>query len=64
MSNTSFINTSADDLLSSLRCSIERISVKDFEDAIEKEKMNRNRTTVIKLLKRAIRYKKQGARHL
>lgn len=58
------INTSAEDILSSFRCSIEKFSIKGLEEAKLEEIGNRNRTTVIKLLNRAIRDKKNGARRL
>jgi NADH:ubiquinone oxidoreductase subunit E len=58
------IQTSVDDLQSTFRCSIEQYTEKDFEEAIAKETARQNRTTVIKLLKRALRMKQQGARHI
>ncbi len=59
------INTSADDLLSSFKCSIERHSIEEFEEAVKEElQKTEPRKTVIKLLHRVIRNKKNGARFI
>lgn len=56
------IHTSVEDLHSSLKCSIEYHTVKNFDDAIKEEEAGQNRVTVIKLLKRARRMKELKAR--
>ena len=58
------LHTSVDDLKTSFKCSIEHRTVEAFEAAIKAEESGQNRTTVIKLLKRALRMKKQGARRI
>lgn len=56
--------TSVDDLHSSFKCTIQGHTAECFEKAIVEEQAGRNRSTVIKLLKRGLRMKKQGARHI
>jgi hypothetical protein len=58
------LTTSVDDIRSSFKCNIAGHTVECFEEAIKKEGEGQNRTTVIKLLKRALRMKKQGATHI
>lgn len=58
------IHTSVDDLHSTFKCSIAQYNAQDFEFAIQKEQSGQNRVTVIKLLKRGLRMKKLGAKHI
>ena len=58
------LRTSVDDLHSSFKYSIERYTPADFEAAVLEEQNTQNRVTVIKLLKRALRLRKQGARRI
>jgi hypothetical protein len=55
------INTcSVWDLQCTLKLGLTNITVQNFVDAIEKEKSSRNRVTIVKLLERGLKAKKQG----
>lgn len=56
------INTSVDDLRSSLKCSIKGYTIEDFEQAEMEELEGRNRVSILRLLSRAKRMKRLGAR--
>jgi hypothetical protein len=58
------IHTSVDDLRSTFKSSIEYYTVENFESAIIEEEKGQKRVTVIKLLKRGLRMKELGARHI
>jgi len=58
------LQTSVDDLAGTFRCSLEYHTIEELEDALTREAAGQNRITVIKLLRRAIRLKKLGARHI
>lgn len=53
------IHTSVDDLYGQFKCSIKHHSVKDFENAIAQEQATQNRISVIRILQRAMRAKKE-----
>lgn len=57
------INTSVDDLSTSFKCSggIKHYSIMDIQDAIVEESTHRNRISILRLLRRALRRKEQGA---
>lgn len=58
------VNTSYDDLLSSFKCSIEHITIKQLEENIEFEKKRLRRKSVIGLLQRVIKMKNKKAKSL
>lgn len=51
-----------EDVRNSIKCGFDKLKLKDFEAAIENEKQNQNRATVIRLLESAIRKKLDKAR--
>lgn len=58
------VHTSVEDLTSSLKCGFNGATVRDFQNAIHKEKIYLNRKSVIAVLTRAMNYRKMGRKSL
>lgn len=58
------IHTSVDDLHGHFKCSIKHHTEKEFEAAINEEIRTQNRISVVKLLQRALKKKKEKAEHI